>query len=369
MGHLKNFLPPGDEDPFQYVSSELPPGATDGFFHTSFIPGRLYELSGGAVSEALRTLTDALTVLFTSIHVENSPSNKILTQAFNDAVDLCTDIQSGRGRPAALLARVIFEHLVNYCTVEDDHSAAERYLGSEAVGADLMFKNFEWLAANFDLPAAVPDPKRRAATAERLAEVIQAHGVRIKGSTFIKNLFVRAQGAGYETDYEGYRFLSQAVHGTAGGAEGLSVVYKDSPVVHRLGPSLLLAPIAYRWGFTWTQSLIKEFTKRRQNVATSNVLQAVDDVLAKLPDYYLAVAQLDAEIQPRALPRDPEVLALAIVGKNGVNWYAFYPHSNTRVARLPTHATGSSTFQAFSCSLSVRHGNQSSHCASVERTG
>lgn len=329
---MKSFIPPGDSDPFRYLTSNLPPGATDGFFHTSLIPDRLHELTGGVVSEALRTLTDSLTVLFTSIHVQNAPSNKILTQAFNDAVDLCSEVESGRGRPAALLARVLFEHLVNYCTVESDQGAAARYLASEAIGRDLMIQNLEWLSDNYDLPSAAPDSETRGAAAKQLADALETHGSNLKRGTFTKNLRSRAEEAGYGDDYDGYRLLSQAVHGTAGGAEGLSVLYSKSPTVHRLGPALLLAPIAYRWGFQWMQAFLTELSRNRSDLATSDVLHAIRDVLSKTPDYFSAVSKLNQEVQPRALPRDPGVAALAIVRKGSVKWYALYLHLNIVIA-------------------------------------
>lgn len=273
-------------------------------------------------------MTDALTVLFTSVHIQGSPSNRILTQAFNDVVDLASDVRSGRGRPAALLSRALFQHLVNYCSVEKDPDAAARYLASEAVAVDLMFNNLDWMSANFDLPSATPDPELRAAAAARLASVIQDHGAQIRTKTFTQNLFKRAQDAGFEEDYQGYRLLSQAVHGSAGGAEGLSVEYEEAPIVHRLGPSLRLAPLAYRWGFSWFRALLAELSKRRPELATSDTLQALDSVLAVTADYFLAAQQLDKDIQPKKQPRDPRVLGLVVLRRKGPKWYAFYPHLN-----------------------------------------
>lgn len=325
---MKSFLPPGGGNAFRFLTGDQPPGATDGFFHTGLIPFKLSELSGGEVDEALSAFTDAVIVLFTSVHFKGSPSNRILTQAFNDVVDLASDIRSGRGRPTALLARALFEHLVNYCSVEKDQEVAARYLASEAVAVDLMFNNLEWLSTHFDLPSALPDPELRAVASARLASVIQEYGNQIRSRTFTQNLFVRARDVGYGEDYEGYQLLSQAVHGSAGGAEGLSVDYEDAPIVHRLGPSLRLAPLAYRWGFSWFRGLLAELSKRRPELQTSDALDTLDNVLEVTADYFLASQQLDKDLQPKNQPRDPRVLGLIVIRQRGPKWYAFYPHLN-----------------------------------------
>lgn len=325
---MKSFVPRGDGNAFRFVNGDQPPGETDGICPIELIPYKISEMTEGTMDEALTGLTDALTVLFTTIHTQGSPSNRILTQAFNDVVDLVSDIRSGRGRPSALLARTLFEHLVNYCTVENDPAAAARYLASEAVAENLMFDNLDWMSNRFDLPSEAPDPELRAAASSRLNSVIQQHGAQIRSKTFTQNLFKRAQDAGYEEDYEGYRLLSQAVHGAAGGAEGLSVKYEEAPIVHRLGPSLRLAPLAYRWGFSWFRALLTELSKRRPELATAKTLQALNDVLAITADYFLATQQLDKDIQPKGQPRDPRVLGLVVLRRGRPKWYAFYPHLN-----------------------------------------
>lgn len=138
----------------------------------------------------------------------------------------------------------------------------------------------------------------------------------------------RAREVGYGEDYEGYQLLSQAVHGTAGGAEGLSVDYDNAPIVHRLGPSLRLAPFAYRWGFSWFRALLLELSERQPELRTSESIEAVDGVLAVTASYFLATQQLDQALQPKNQPRDPRVLGLVVIRRKGPKWYAFYPHLN-----------------------------------------
>lgn len=324
---MQSMYPPERDDVFRFLPDDLPPAETDGLISLDMIENRLASLITESVDPALDDLVEAVTTLFSSIHVEGSPANRILTQAFNDVIDLVRDVRQGRGRPAALLSRALFEHLVNFCTVEGSDVAAKRYVDSQAVAIDLMIRD---LKSGIFASQLLPEFSESAwpTAVKDLESVISEHGADIRSRTFTTNLFNRAKAHGYEDDYLGYRLLSQIVHGAAGGAAGLTADPSDAPPVHRLGPSLGIAAFAYRWGFQWFLQLINEMSNHHPELATNQTTKALRSVLSVTGEYLSATQQLNRWLQPTHQPRDPRVLALIVLRPGHVGWYVFYPHLN-----------------------------------------
>lgn len=140
-------MPPGNWTFDQFLDDDRPAAERDGMVHSEQLEANLGEaLERAGVLPTLAQLADVAMITFQRVRVgrPGAVSNWILTQAFNDLTDLIDLLHSGRGRPAALVARTLFEHLVNFCIVEDCPAEAERYEAGQAPGSGVAQRDPSW---------------------------------------------------------------------------------------------------------------------------------------------------------------------------------------------------------------------------------
>ncbi|MHA7134333.1 DUF5677 domain-containing protein [Oerskovia turbata] len=270
------------------------------------------------------TYSLALDVAALRAHLPNTASHHVVTAAANDAVSLLVHVDRYDGRSAAHAARALFEHLVNLMDVTSSSvNTSDRYLDHRYVTAEQVSKQtwyLQLLRGDFRRKE-----KDRLKTLGRKAAEKSADAVARWGSPFRRGwahgtLFDRATAHGIQDGYEGYRILSGVIHGSSGGLSGLVREVQGTPV-HRVGPDMQLAGVAYREGLMSTYrvadhlvTLTGRIEAERLRGLTANLLHATQEVLEGLQ-------REDNKMWP-ATPPAPARIAVAGVYPSGyVRWY------------------------------------------------
>jgi hypothetical protein len=211
---------------------------------------------------------------------------RILAQASNDYLDLLYEATCGRGRPALRTARTLFEHLVNYRSIDTDSAMAERYCDHESLGAVL----------DLELNTAQEDEfegklrKRFRHWRNRLERThysaakaaIGKYGPSYRSSWAVRTVLERARVHGLEGDYDFYRLCSAISHGTASGTIGIRAEVAGTDVV-RTGPALSLVPLALRYGNRYFSMILTDtisYLGADASHRLRRVTQSIEDSLA-----------------------------------------------------------------------------------------
>ncbi|UUU37498.1 DUF5677 domain-containing protein [Streptomyces sp. NBC_00162] len=245
--------------------------------------------------------------------------------AWNDFHSLLDRLFEGEGRDAARASRSLYEHLVNYCEVMSSADSAERYLAHRAVTADLLGS----LTRGVPLLKGAEHKRERTRLARikrdgaaHLRTVIARYGSNFKRGWGARNLRDMATAHGYGSGYDVYRLLSQVTHGSAGGVLG---TYADITglSVHRTGPSFDLAVLSYLEGISFFRDFVREVEKR-SSVNCSEVVAALNRVIACWPVYRNSLQSLDRTLWPKKPPPGPVAL-LAMYPSGGMRWFYWDP--------------------------------------------
>jgi hypothetical protein len=286
------------------------------------------------ISYALPDLKPLIADMLEALHVvgrrffteANSEAGVIIgNHALNDFDSLIDFLLSGDGRNAARTARSLYEHLINYCEVMGSPASSERYLKHRAVTADLlggMIRGVPLLRG--------PELKRernrlkklRRDSARDLADGLSRFGRKFRADWSEKSLRDRAATHGYERHYDVYRLLSQVTHGSCGGVLGTYMDVKGKPV-HRVGPSLDLAALAYLEGISFFRDFVREIEKREGD-DTSDLVTSLNRLIGYWPWYRKAIAAIDRMIWPENPPPSPTAI-MAIYGSGRVRWFYWEP--------------------------------------------
>ncbi|MEU9236848.1 DUF5677 domain-containing protein [Streptomyces subrutilus] len=297
-----------------------------------------------ALLHALLPLAEERSALNVALHtfsrsywatVENRACSTIYNHAVNDFTLLLALLWGGDGRNAVRAARSLYEHLVNYCFVSSDSGAAARYMGHEAVTHQIIAKSRKWL--NMLSGAERRREEYRLAKLNRdstkpYQAMLDTHGSKFIGDWARLDLYSRARLFGLEGDYDTYRLFSQVTHGSTGGVLG-TVRSAEGQVVHRMGPSLELAIMAFPEGVSYFMELA-ERVDSLNGVPSVELVAALRALRNKWPEYRKACKDIDGYLWPEG----PPASAMAIIGifpGGRVRWYLHEPALKLIVAAIP----------------------------------
>jgi len=296
------------------------------------------------ISYAISDLNPLITDAFESFHIvirrffteANNEAGVIVgNHAFNDFDSLVDFLLSGDGRNAARAARSLYEHLINYCEVMSSPVSSERYVKHRAVTANLLggMTRGTPLLRGPELKRERNRLKKLSRDSARdLAAALKQFGRRFRADWSEKNLRDRAATHGYERHYDVYRLLSQVTHGSCGGVLGTYADIKGKPV-HRLGPSLDLAALAYLEGISFFRDFIHEIEKR-EGQDTGDLVASLNRLIGHWPSYRKAMATVDRMIWPENPPTPPTAI-MAIYGSSRVRWFYWEPALNMMKPAIP----------------------------------
>ncbi|MEU6340260.1 DUF5677 domain-containing protein [Streptomyces sp. NPDC046977] len=279
--------------------------------------------------EALRPLTEEVSKLlfYTSrrfwASIENEACSIIFNHAVNDFDSLLPLLWNGDGRNAARAARSLYEHLINYCWVAAHDEGRDRYLAHEAVTLDLISKM-----------------RRGAMLLKKVAQKRELHRLRrmgrdnrarynaareAYGDAFQRDwagttLKSRAELCGFDAGYDAYRLLSQVTHGSYGGTLGTQRPVDGKPV-HRIGPSLELAALSFLEGLSFFRDLCRRI-HAVSDIDTRELVDALNALIAKWPEYREACEWVDKNLWPEAPPGKP-LTVMALYPNGGTRWFVW----------------------------------------------
>ncbi|MEU5753506.1 DUF5677 domain-containing protein [Streptomyces sp. NPDC047829] len=255
--------------------------------------------------------------------------------AFNDLDNFIDCILSADGRSAARASRSLFEHLVNYCEVMSSPKAAERYLEHAVVTADLLGN----LTHGLHYLRGTPHKRERSRLAKLRREslrplkaALSKFGPHFRRDWSSRNLHDRAVAHGHDSHYDTYRLLSQVTHGSCGGVLGSHAAIAGQ-AVHRTGPSLELAVLAYLEGFTFFREFAREIDQR-QHIETRKLVESLEALLRYWPRYRQVLTEIDALIWPESPPPGP-VAIMALYAGDRIRWFFWEPGLNRMKLAYP----------------------------------
>ncbi|MET9886039.1 DUF5677 domain-containing protein [Streptomyces sp. NPDC006430] len=297
-----------------------------------------------ALLRALLPLAEERAALNVALHTftrsywaqaENKACSVIFNHALNDFTLLLAHLWGGDGRSAIRAARSLYEHLVNYCFVSNDPAAADRYLGHQAVTHQILAKSRKWLGMLDGTEKKKEEHhlnKLGRDSAKLYQDMLAAHSSKFVGDWARLDLYSRARLFDLHGDYDTYRLFSQVTHGSTGGVLG-TVRPTGGEVVHRMGPSLELAIMAFPEGVSYFMTLASRI-EALNGVNAVELVGALDALLSKWPDYRRACKWVDSQLWPE----NPPASAMAIMGifpGGRVRWYLHESALKLIIAAIP----------------------------------
>jgi hypothetical protein len=278
---------------YEWIASEVLDGARD-----------LYELQTEFV-DASSALTHAMISVLDLTEPSNRARSRVVSQALNDYMDLLYETISGRGRPAIRSARTLFEHLVNYRTVDREPDAAIRYCEHEPIGELLDLRintpretDFKGSARRGFRHWLTKETRRIQPAAER---AVATYGPGFRSSWAGETVFDRSKRFGLEQEYDFYRLCSAIIHGSASGTLGAWITIDDSRVV-RTGPAISLCPMALERGNRYFADLLHDVEAVARPGATQPLLALTKRVESSLELHRAAALGVDKHLWPSEVP-------------------------------------------------------------------
>lgn len=254
----------------------------------------------------------------------NSATHYIVTAAANDANALLVHVDRYDGRSAAHAARALFEHLVNLLDVTSasDGTLAQRYLDHQYVTAEQISAH-RWHLRLLDRKARRREKARLdklgRSTAAPLAKALRTWGPQFRRGWAQGTLFDRATANGLSDGYEGYRILSGVIHGSAGGLSGLVREVRGTPV-HRVGPDMTLAAVAYREGLKSVYRIANHLLALTGQDEAKRFRDLTNDLLADSQYVMDALRRADNKMWPSE-PAPVRVSIAGVYPSGNVRWY------------------------------------------------
>ncbi|MFH8891235.1 DUF5677 domain-containing protein [Streptomyces sp. NPDC017949] len=259
----------------------------------------------------------------------------VFNHALNDYIILVNALWDGDGRSAARTARSLYEHLVNYCYIAGDVGAAERYQDHKAVTFQIlsrMLKRLPLLGGTQRKREAHRRKKMGTGSAQPYRSGLDRHGKAFKKDWAQLDLYSRAKMHGLESDYDTYRLFSQVTHGSAGGALG-TLQAEAGPVIHRTGPSLELAILAFPEGISFFRDLCVRI-HAIHGINADNLVRSLNELIAGWGTYKRACEWVDKNLWPDSPPL-PGATILAIYPAGGMRWLHWEPSLGLMAIGVP----------------------------------
>lgn len=284
----------------------------------------VWERSGADFHSAYNDFIAAAHPFVRDFHTINvgAAEHLVLNHAINDVLDLLHDCISCHGRDAARAARALFEHAVNFADVTTSPSQAKRYLDHEAVTAELLGlrqPGLERLSGRARQREAKRYARMAKSATPRVAAAIKKYRSSFRRAWSASSLYDRAVKAGMASDYDAYRILSGVLHGNSGGLLGTRRLV-GGRAVHRAGPDMKLASLAWLEGLTFFHAFLGHVLKtREQNLSAQRLQAATTLLLDQWPTLHETLRTMDDELWPK----EPIPAPMAVLGffPSGVRWY------------------------------------------------
>lgn len=289
------------------------------------LPGSLWGSMSEQVQDDVAEWTYSLGLDIGALRPQmpNPAAHHIITAAANDANALLAHVDRYDGRSAAHTARALFEHLVNLMDVTaSGPEASDRYLDHRYVTEDQVSRH-RWYLLLLNGKSRKRETERLDKLGRRaarpLAAALKRWGPRFRNGWSDNSLYDRADRHGLTEGYDGYRILSGVIHGSSGGLSGLVREVQGTPV-HRMGPDMQLAALAYREGLAAVYQLASHLVTltdaheaKRLRGLTANLLRDSQEVM-------LALQGEDNKMWPTYPP--PGRLTVAGIYPSGrVRWF------------------------------------------------
>jgi hypothetical protein len=277
-----------------------------------------------AASERALDLSAMLDRIAESAAPERKAFVELNNNAANDWLDLVVDCLSGRGRTALRAARSLFEISLVAGDLVSTPALAERFLDHKTIVA-AHFVNLDAdisMRAGKDRKAAEHARRKARRQWEPAARAFEVkYGAAFARSWDTSTVYDRAAAAGRLDEYEAYRVASATVHAGSGALFGTLLDYPDERPVHRMGPNLMICPLALLYG-------AKSFRQYLETVlaagveAAAVVIVAVDQLMEQWTRYERAMYRIDSWIWPDEAPGHH--VLVAVVQPSDV--YTMYLH-------------------------------------------
>ncbi|MFJ6987639.1 MULTISPECIES: DUF5677 domain-containing protein [unclassified Streptomyces] len=238
----------------------------------------------------------------------------------NDLNILLNALWDGDGRTSARTTRSLFEHLVNYCYVAQDVQASERYVDHKVVTHQILSRMLKRLPLLGGTQRKREVHRRRRlgnSSAQIYRSALSRHGNSFNRDWAQVDLYSRAKLHGLEGGYDTYRLFSQVTHGSAGGTLG-TIQADTGLVIHRTGPSLELAALAFSEGISFFRDLCVRI-HALHGVEADNLVRSLNELIAGWGLYKQACEWIDKNLWPEVPPL-PGATILAIYPGGGTRW-------------------------------------------------
>lgn len=300
------------------------------------------ELIDAELSDTTRDILEELMILpaYLSGHVLSGvrEAERAIVLAFvNDFPNVIDGVLTGDGRGAALRARLIFEHLVNLCTVLKAEDLAQQYLDHGLISRRRIAKRAGGLPHLKGKQRKQEERKVRQVlenSKRRCDQLVSKYGNWFQtrwDKTPIKD---RAKEFGLSDLYEGYGILSGVVHGDVGSLAGVFNV-RGTETTMRIGGDLRLADLAYVEGLECAREFLSRMRTQAEvgHWAFEKMLECVEYALAAHGEVKTALRKADAKIWPKEFMPGP--IAICALFRNGNRWYFHEPKMGTVLPAEP----------------------------------
>lgn len=256
--------------------------------------------------------------------LQNSAQQYILTVAANDALSLMSHVDHLDGRSAAASARMLLEHLVNFCDVtSSQENTSKRFLGHRHVAGEQLSRR-RWHIDHLDKKAAKKEGNRLDGLGNRsrraLKTLRKSYGNRFEFQWATDSLKTRSSRYGLTDEYEGYRILSSIIHGSSGGTKGL---VKELPQgqIHRIGKDVQLVPFAFEEGLRNFVRLCRTLQDVTDSAEADDLeRQSYWVVTQRLQEVRDAASKWDRKMWPKEPPLPPYVPSVVIWRSGKHRW-------------------------------------------------
>jgi len=153
-----------------------------------------------------------------------------------------------------------------------------------------------------------------------MAKAIAKYRPSFRRQWHAESLYARAVRHGYEKDYDGYRILSGVLHGNSGSLLGTRRLISGK-VIHRTGPDLRLASLAWLEGLTSFRNLAAKLALAAPKYDSKDLVSATERLLDLWPQMHEILRRADAALWPE-MPI-PGLLAVVAFYPKGHRWYLY----------------------------------------------
>ncbi|UJA07811.1 DUF5677 domain-containing protein [Streptomyces collinus] len=257
--------------------------------------------------------------------IDDRARTSIFNHAINDFNSLIDQLREGDGRNCARTSRSLYEHLVNYCWVAAYEEAKERYVAHESITLDLLAKMRRgvMLLSNVQRKRELHRlNKMERSSRSKVQAACKQYGPSFTRDWAAVSIRERAEICGFGSSYDTYRLLSQVTHGSFGGTLGTRREGQGLPI-HRVGPSLELAVLAYPEGLSFFRDLCRRI-EVLDGVDAHELIDSINRLIQAWPIYKNACEWLDKQLWPDRPPMRPTAI-LALYPGGGARWFLWEP--------------------------------------------